>query len=164
MNQHLLYNNDKVTIAKYLNGVIKFLELQDVILVGHDVGGQIVYAYLHSYPDELSKAVIMNVSIPGIDPWDEVKRNPYIWHFAFHSISILPETLVAGKQASYFDYFYDTISVKPNSIDKKTRSAYVESYSSFNALKTGFEWYRAFPIDEQNNIRFKKNTNQTPVL
>ncbi len=135
-----------------------------MILVGHDVGGQIVYAYLHSYPGELSKSVIMNVSVPGIDPWDEVKHNPYIWHFAFHAIPILPETLVAGKQGPYFDYFYDTISVKQKSIDKQIRTAYVESYSTFESLKTGFDWYRAFPKDEEDNIKLKNNKIQTPVL
>jgi hypothetical protein len=33
----------------------------------------------------------MDVIIPGVDPWDEVLRNPYIWHFALHSIPHLPK-------------------------------------------------------------------------
>jgi pimeloyl-ACP methyl ester carboxylesterase len=44
---------------------MKGLELQNVTLVGHDVGGMVVYAYLHTYPDELRRAVIMNVAVPG---------------------------------------------------------------------------------------------------
>jgi len=55
--------------------------------LGTILGGQIVYAYLHEYPGELQRAVIMNVAIPGIDPWNEVKHNPHIWYFAFHSVS-----------------------------------------------------------------------------
>ena len=65
--------------------------MTDVTLAGHDAGGQIVYAYLHAYPEDLARAVIMNVAIPGLDPWDEVKRNPHIWHFAFHAVPELPE-------------------------------------------------------------------------
>ena len=60
-------SNDKLTIAEYVNGLIDVLDLNDVTLVGHDVGGQIVFAYLHAYPGELSRAVIMNVAVPGID-------------------------------------------------------------------------------------------------
>jgi pimeloyl-ACP methyl ester carboxylesterase len=47
-----------------------------VTLVGHDIGGMIVYAYLHAYPDTIEQAVIMNVVIPAVDPWSEVIRNP----------------------------------------------------------------------------------------
>ena len=42
---------------------------------------------------------------PGVEPWTKVQANPYIWHFAFHSIPVLPETLVAGRERPYFDYF-----------------------------------------------------------
>jgi pimeloyl-ACP methyl ester carboxylesterase len=157
-------SHDKSTISRFVYDVIKSLKLDDVTLVGHDVGGQIVYAFLHNYPNELSRAVIMNVAIPGIEPWDEVKKNPYIWHFAFHLIPELPELLIYGKQAPYFDYFYNEISADPNSIDRKRREVYVESYSEIQALKTGFEWYRAFPQDEKDNIQNKDDIIETPVL
>jgi pimeloyl-ACP methyl ester carboxylesterase len=102
--------NDKRTLARYVHGVLTALNLQHVTFVGHDVGGMIVYAYLHVYPETLQRAVIMNVVIPGLDPWFDVVRNPHIWHFAFHAIPELPERLVAGKQAAYFDYFYDQLA------------------------------------------------------
>jgi pimeloyl-ACP methyl ester carboxylesterase len=66
--------------------VIEQLDLQHVTLVRHDVGGQIVYAFLHAYPNDLERAVMMNIVIPGVDPWTEVERNPQIWHFAFHLV------------------------------------------------------------------------------
>jgi hypothetical protein len=33
-----------------------------------------------------------------VAPWEEVKRNPYIWHFAFFAIPELPEKAFSGKQ------------------------------------------------------------------
>ena len=50
---------------------------------------------------------MMDVVVPGLGPWEQVIRNPYLWHFAFHSIPALPERLVQGHQAEYFGYFYD---------------------------------------------------------
>lgn len=157
-------SHTKTSISRVVNGVIKYLDLDDVTLVGHDVGGQIVYAYLHNYPNNISKAVIMNVAIPGVSPWYEVKKNPHIWHFAFHLIPELPELLVYGKQAQYFDYFYNEITADSNAISKNRRKEYVKSYSSFESLKTGFEWYRAFPQDEKENILNSGQKIDVPVL
>jgi pimeloyl-ACP methyl ester carboxylesterase len=155
---------DKRTLAAYIRGVIRALGLTGVTLAGHDAGGQIVYAYLHAYPGELKRAVIMNVVVPGIDPWPEVRRNPYIWHFSFHAIPDLPEALVSGKQAVYFDYFFNALLASQDAIDRKTRDAYAQAYSRPDALRTGFDWYRAFPQDERDNLATLGEPVDTPVL
>jgi pimeloyl-ACP methyl ester carboxylesterase len=156
--------NDKRTLARYVRGVIAALALTDVTLAGHDAGGQIVYAYLHAYPEELARAVIMNVAVPGLDPWDEVKRNPHIWHFAFHAVPELPEVLVAGHEARYFDFFYGAIAARPEAITPAARAVYAEAYARPEALRTGFEWYRAFAQDEKDNAAAKGQPIDTPVL
>jgi pimeloyl-ACP methyl ester carboxylesterase len=112
----------------------------------------------------LHKAVIMNVVIPGISPWSEVERNPHIWHFAFHAVPGLPEKLVWGHQADYFDFFYDTISARRGAVSKEARETYVRAYSRPEALRVGFEWYRAFPQDEKDNSIGQDRPVQTPVL
>jgi pimeloyl-ACP methyl ester carboxylesterase len=156
-------SNDKRALARIVRGVIEELDLRTVTLVGHDVGGQIVYAYLHAYPTELQRAVMMNIVVPGVDPWSEVERNPHIWHFAFHSIPNLPEALVTGHEAIYFDFFFDRLA-GPVGITKEQRENYVKAYSRPEALRTGFEWYRAFPRDEKDNLEVKSETVETPVL
>jgi pimeloyl-ACP methyl ester carboxylesterase len=155
---------DKHTLAVYIRGVINTLGLSGVTLAGHDVGGQIVYAYLHAYPGELKRAVIMNVVVPGIDPWSEVRHNPYIWHFGFHAIPNLPEALVSGNEAVYFDYFYNALLANSDAIDRTTRDAYAQAYSRPDALRTGFDWYRAFPQDEKDNTATRSEPVDTPVL
>ncbi len=156
--------NDKRTLARYVRGVIEALRLRDVTLVGHDVGGMIAYAYLRAYPGDVARAVIMNTAIPGVAPWDDVKRNLHIWHFAFHAVPELPEKLVAGKERAYFDFFYDAIAARPGAVGGTTRDAYVRAYSRPEALHTGFEWYRAFPKDEEENMASAGEEDRTPVL
>lgn len=155
---------DKRTLARYVRGVIGALALERVTLVGHDVGGQIVYAFLHAFPTDLQRAVIMNVAVPGVAPWTEIKRNPAIWHFAFHTIPDLPETLVSGRQATYFAYFFDRLSASPAGVSASARETYAAAYSRPEALRAGFDWYRAFPEDERNNIAVERQTVDTPVL
>jgi pimeloyl-ACP methyl ester carboxylesterase len=155
-------SNDKRTLAEWVRGVVQQLDLKDVTLVGHDVGGQIVFAYLRTFAEELRGAVIMNVAVPGIDPWPEVLRNPFIWHFAFHAVPGLPERLVTGREAGYFDYFFDTISARKGAVAESARRVYVQAYSRPEALQTGFDWYRAFRQDERDNAQ--PLTLRTPVL
>jgi pimeloyl-ACP methyl ester carboxylesterase len=157
-------SGDKRALAAYVHGLVDMLDLRGVTLVGHDVGAQIVYAYLHEYPNELAGAVLMNIVIPGVDPWSEVIRNPSIWHFAFHAIPELPETLVTGRQAAYFDYFYDVLSATHAGVSAQARQAYVAAYSRPEALRTGFGWYRAFSQDEKDNIARQGHRVDTPVL
>ena len=69
----------------------------------------VAYAALRAFPG-LSRVVIMDVPIPGVDPWDEFVRAPFLWHFALHAVPELPELLVTGRQPAYFGYFYDLLS------------------------------------------------------
>src|SRR3954469_17251792 len=107
---------DKRALARYVEGAIRAAGLDRVTLVGHDVRGQIVYAYLRESPETIERAAILDVVIPGIDPWPQVVRNPDIWHFAFHAVPHLPERLVTGRQAAYFDFFFDAIAANPAAI------------------------------------------------
>ncbi|HSX28768.1 MAG TPA: alpha/beta hydrolase [Candidatus Saccharimonadales bacterium] len=159
-------DGSKRAIADIVHQVIQQLELKHVTLVGHDVGGQVTYAYLTQHENSIDQAVIIDVAIPGLAPWEEVLRNPYIWHFAFHAVPRLPEQLVQGKQADYFNYFYDTIAANSSAITPKNRQAYVAAYRRDDSLSAGFEWYRAFAQDTKDNQSFIQNggTIHTPLL
>jgi pimeloyl-ACP methyl ester carboxylesterase len=74
----------KTAIAGLVHGLIGAMGLTDVTVVGHDIGGMVAYAYLRGFP-ELPRAVIMDVPIPGVDPWEEFVRA--------HGT---PDTLAAG--------------------------------------------------------------------
>jgi pimeloyl-ACP methyl ester carboxylesterase len=156
----------KVEIARLIHKIVKKMNLNDLTIVGHDVGGQIAFSYLHEYPNELKAAVIMDVVIPGLNPWDEVLRNPYLWHFAFHSIPKLPETMVAGKQKEYFEFFYTAIAAHPERITSQAKEDYIRAYSSPESLSTGFNWYRGFSDDSKYNKKLVElgKVITTPLL
>jgi pimeloyl-ACP methyl ester carboxylesterase len=143
-------DGSKRQLADTVHQVITGLGLRGATLVGHDVGGMITYAYLRNH-DDLARAVIMDVVVPGLGPWEQVIRNPYLWHFAFHSIPALPELLVQGRQAEYFNYFYEVLSPDPAKIIEEARAAYVTAHASDSALTAGFSWYRAFGQDAIDN-------------
>jgi pimeloyl-ACP methyl ester carboxylesterase len=156
-------SGEKTVLAGHVRAAIAELALHDVTLAGTDVGGMIAYAYLRAFPGELARAAIMNVAIPGVAPWDEVVRNPKIFHFAFHAVPELPERLVSGRERSYFDWFFDAIA-GPKGVSPGARAAHAEAYARPEALKAGFDWYRAFEADAAFNKSVAGQRVETPVL
>jgi pimeloyl-ACP methyl ester carboxylesterase len=155
---------DKKTLATLMRRVVDAVPLNRPVVVGHDVGGQIVFSMLRNYPEALAGAVIMDVVVPGIPPWDDVIRNPRIWHFAFHAVPRLPEELVAGHPRAYFDFFFDILSKDSSDIPSETRDVYAEAYSRPESLKAGFDWYRAFEEDAKENAIKPTAEIDVPVL
>jgi pimeloyl-ACP methyl ester carboxylesterase len=156
-------DGSKRALAGVVHALIERLSLEGATLVGHDVGGMIAYAYLRRYRD-LAGVVIIDVAIPGLDPWDEVIRNPYIWHFAFHAIPRLPELLVQGHQTDYLDFFFDVLAADSARITPDARAAYARAYALDDALTAGFDFYRAFPQDANDNVRDTDAETNIPVL
>lgn len=140
----------KRELAATVRDLITAIGLTEVTLVGHDAGGMVAYACLRHCPG-LARVVVLNTVIPGVAPWDEVVANPRIWHFGLHSVPVLPETLVRGREAAYFDYFYDILSADPSRITPEARAAHVDAYRTERALTAGFDLYRAFGQDAEDN-------------
>jgi pimeloyl-ACP methyl ester carboxylesterase len=156
--------SDKRALAGTVHRLIEDLGLREVTLVGHDVGGMITYAFLRTHASSIARAAIVGVVIPGIEPWSKVISNPMVWHFGFHATAELPELLVGGHEARYFDWFFDAISANPAAISREARDGYAAAYARPDALHTGFEWYRAFAQDARDNEETRGQLVTTPVL
>jgi pimeloyl-ACP methyl ester carboxylesterase len=157
-------DGSKRQLAAVVHELVAAMGLRDVTLVGQDVGGMVAYAYLRAYQDA-ARVVIMDVVVPGVDPWEEVLRNPYLWHFAMHMIPALPERLVQGRQEDYFGYFYDVLSHDKRRIGAEARAAYAKAYASDGALTAGFNWYRTLYQDAADNRQAAAGSPaSTPVL
>jgi pimeloyl-ACP methyl ester carboxylesterase len=153
---------EKTVIAEIILDAAEELGGHSIIIAGLDVGGMIAFAAARNHDSRIAGAVVMNTVLPGIEPWSEVLADPRIWHFAFHNIPQLPETLVDGHQREYFDFFVDVLAGNPKAITDTMRDAFAEAYRRPEALKAGFDWYRAMEADAKTNKRHKRIT--TPLL
>jgi pimeloyl-ACP methyl ester carboxylesterase len=142
----------KLAIARVVHALAGTLGLRDLTLIGHDIGGMVSYAYLRAFPD-LPRAVIMDVPVPGVDPWDEFVRAPFLWHFALHTVPDPPELLTAGRHEAYFGYFFDLLSAQPGVPPADSRAGQAAAYAKPDAMTAGFDWYRAFAADVEQNLR-----------
>src|SRR6185295_16626199 len=87
---------DKWTQAADMRALLDALGIDKAVVVGHDIGTMVAYAYAARYRDKIEKLVVMDAPVPGIAPWDEIVRNPLLWHFDFGGPDA--ERLVKGRE------------------------------------------------------------------
>lgn len=156
---------EKATIAGDIYQLVKLLNLGSTVnLVGHDMGGMVVYAYAAQHPTEVTTLTIIDVPLPGIEPWNELVESPRTWHFRFHAVPDLPEMLIAGRELEYLKWFHNAEGVNSHAFDNETDEIYGRSYAQPGALRAGFEYYRAFPRDVEANKTFSQRKLSMPVL
>jgi pimeloyl-ACP methyl ester carboxylesterase len=143
---------DAANMAEDIHQLILYLKLENVYIVGHDIGGMVTYAFVRLYPKTTRGVMILDVGLPGMGRWKEDKANPFLWHFGFHQTPKLPEDLIAGRQFIYFrEGMFDRFALNPGAITDSDVAHYVNSYASPEQLKAGLGFYRAFPADEKFN-------------
>src|SRR5690242_19756340 len=59
---------EKAVIAETIHQAVQALSLDTYMIVGHDVGTMVAYAYLRKFAAELKAAVLISSVVPGIDP------------------------------------------------------------------------------------------------
>lgn len=152
----------KTDIAETILDGAEAAGARSILFAGLDVGGMIAFAAARDHSDRIRGSVIMNTVIPGLDPWDELLADPRIWHFAFHQVPDLPETLVGGRERSYFDFFFNPLSGRKDALGDEVREEMAEAYRTPDQLRTGFDWYRAMPKDAEHNS--ERKPIDTPLL
>ncbi len=153
---------EKRVLADVLLSAAEATGGKEIIVAGYDVGGMIAFAAARDHGVRIKGAVVMNTVIPGLPPWAKVLADPRIFHFALHSVPDLPEALIAGRERIYFDFFYDIMAADPKHLGEEARASYAAGYARPEALRAGFDWYRAMAKDAEHNARRARIS--TPVL
>ena len=149
---------DAANLAEDIHQLIAQLHFQKVYLVGHDIGGMVAYAFARRFPEDARGIMILDVAIPGLDPWQEILGDPLLWHVRFHQTD-LPERLVTGRQFVYFRYF-----LGPEHFTDADAAHYAASYRDPDHLRSAFETYRAFPANETFNAERRNNIDLPMVF
>lgn len=154
---------DKKTQAGDIAGVLEALKIDQVDLVTHDIGNMVGYAFAALHPEKVSRFVPIDAPIPGIGPWEEVLKNPLLWHFRFGGPDM--ERLVAGRERIYLDRFWNEFSATPGRFSEAAREHYAKLYAMPGAMHSGFLQFAAFDQDAiDNKALLAKGKLAIPVL
>src|ERR1700730_15146310 len=143
---------DKKTQAADMRAVVKALGHDRASVVSHDIGIMVAYAYAARYPDKVERLVVMDAPLPGIEPWDDIVRNPALWHFSFRGPDA--ERLVKGRERIYLDRIWNDFSGSAGQPDEDTRRFYAAQYVVPGAMRAGFAQFAAFSQDVMDNKVF----------
>jgi pimeloyl-ACP methyl ester carboxylesterase len=154
---------DKKTQAGDVAGVLDDLNIDHAALVTHDIGNMVGYAFAAQYPERVTRLVLIDAPLPGVGPWEEILKNPLLWHFRFGGPDM--ERLVAGRERIYLDRFWNEFSATPSRFSEAARNHYAQLYALPGAMHAGFMQFAAFDQDALDNKAFMaKGKLAMPVL
>jgi pimeloyl-ACP methyl ester carboxylesterase len=163
LSSHPAGGYDKKTQGEDIAGILDALKIDKVELVTHDIGNMVGYAFAAEHPDRVTKFALMDAPLPGVGPWEEILKNPLLWHFRFGGPDM--ERLVKGRERIYLDRFWNEFSADPKKFDEASREHYAKLYARPGAMHSGFEQFKAFDQDAIDNKAFLSNGPLTmPVL
>ena len=140
---------DVETLALDAICLLDALNIPQVTVVGIDLGAQVAAMLALRAAARVQRLVIMEGLIGNLPGAEEFLAKGPPWWFGFHAVPDLAETLIEGREASYVDWFLTNGTVDKQGIDPSTRDAFVAAYTGREALRSGFEHYRAFEQDAE---------------
>jgi pimeloyl-ACP methyl ester carboxylesterase len=152
---------DGNTTAEDIYQLISQLGFSKIFLVAHDVGAQTAYSYAAGHPSNVSRLVIMDAVFPGFFP---PNFEGVCWWCSFHQTRDIPELLTAGNERDYLSWHYRGLAYNREAIAEADIDTYVRSYSAPGGMRAGFEYYRAFPMNAEQNKALSETKLQIPVL
>lgn len=153
----------KKAMAQDIHALFMSLGYHRTIVVGHDIGLMVAYAYAAQYPAEVDRIALMDAFLPGVGDWKSVWLLRDLWHFHFYGET--PLKLVAGRERIYFEHFWNDFAADPkHSVPEADRRYYAAAYAQPGAMRAGFEVFRAFEQDARDFAEFAQTKLTMPML
>jgi pimeloyl-ACP methyl ester carboxylesterase len=164
LSSHPAGGYDKKTQAGDVAAVLDALRVSQADVVAHDIGNMVAYSFAAQNPSRVTRLVMIDAPIPGIGPWEEILKNPLLWHFRFGGPDM--ERLVKGRERIYLDRFWNDFSADPKNFDEASRVHYAKLYALPGAMHSGFEQFHAFDQDAKDDqeLLAKGGKLNMPVL
>ena len=143
---------DKKTQADDVGGVLTALGVERADVVAHDIGNMVAFQFAARYPQRVRRLVLIDAPVPGVGPWEDILKNPLLWHFRFGGPDM--ERLVAGRERIYLDRFWNEFSASPARFSEAARQHYAQLYALPGAMHSGFAQFAAFDQDAVDNRAF----------
>lgn len=158
---------DTTTLANDLLQMMDALGHDRFAIVGHDTGMVIGYALAADHPDRVERVALAEAPLPGVAPSPPLFVpgfvNNRLWHIAFNRADGVNEQLVAGREAIYFGYEFESAMVQK--LPAEVVQYYVDRLASDPAaLRGSFGFYRELDETIGRNEQRKAQRLRMPVL
>ncbi len=160
---------DTHTVAAHVQAALRALDVPTYWLVAHDVGAWVAFSLALKYEEHLHGVALLDAGIPGITLPESVPLDPErawkTWHFAFHLVPGLPETLLTGRERDYVDWFLRAKTLSPDTFDGAEVDQYAAAIAAEGGLRASLAYYRDAPRSARaNRDALERGRLTVPVL
>lgn len=119
-----------------------------VVLVGHDIGGMVAFAFARLYPHRVAHLALAELALPGMGLEEAMDvASGGRWHFGFFMTPEVPELLIEGKEEAFFGWWFRALGHDPAAWQADRIATFVRAYHGADALRAGFAHYRTLLDD-----------------
>ena len=154
---------DLHTLAADMTGLLDDLNVPAATVVAMDAGAPIALFLAAAHPARVRRLVLSEALLGELPGAENFTSKGVPWWFGFPAVPGLAEVVVAGHEDAYIGWFLREQCRVP--LSKAVVEAFVDSYRGEEALRCGFEYYRARPIQaEQLRAAIVAGTLAMPTL
>jgi pimeloyl-ACP methyl ester carboxylesterase len=135
---------DAANLAADAEQLLAALDLDRAAVLGTDAGAAPAFLLAMRRPDLVGRLVLMEGLLGRLPGAEDFLRGGPPWWFGFHAVPGLAETVLAGHEAEYVDWFLEAGTLG-RGISPAIRGAFVDAYTGTDALRAAFAHYRAMP-------------------
>ncbi|MFE0418281.1 alpha/beta fold hydrolase [Streptomyces tendae] len=160
---------DTHTVAAHVHAAVEALGVSTYWLVAHDIGAWVAFSLALKHQSQLRGLALLDAGIPGITLPDAIPTDPEqawkTWHFAFHLVPDLPETLLAGREREYVGWFLKAKTLSSDTFDDAEIEYYAASVAADGGLRASLAYYRdAAGSARKNHEVLERQRLTVPVL
>ena len=147
--------------ARDLLALLDVLDIANIGLVGHDVGGAVMLALARQAPERFTGLFFFDFAYPGIGRRAGTPdRLNEIWYQSFHQMPFAPALVGASRDScrAYIGHFLRHWSYRKDAFDAVLED-WVDNFMAPGNLSGGFAYYRA-----AHAARMKVMLEQAPEL
>ncbi|MEU7141613.1 alpha/beta hydrolase [Nocardia sp. NPDC046473] len=135
---------DAGTLAADAEGLLDALDEPAATIVAIDASTPAAFLLAMRRPERVRRLVLMESLLGALPGAEGFLAGGAPWWFGFHSVPGLAETVLAGNESDYIDWFLTT-GTHGRGIPDEIRDAFVAAYTGPDALRCAFSYYRAMP-------------------
>lgn len=129
-----------------VRGLIRAFGEDKAIIVGHDWGGGIAWAFAADYPQATERLIVMNCPHPGAfqkqlrSNWRQLRRS---WYMFWFQVPWLPELAIRLAARRFVEQAFRGWAIRKEAFSDEDLRRYVEAIQKPGALTAAINYYRA---------------------
>lgn len=151
---------DAGTLARDIEGLLDALDVRTAAIVGIDAGTPVAVMVALRQPARVRQLAVMEALVGSLPGAEEFLAGGPPWWFGFHAVPDLAETVLAGNEAAYVDWFLHA-GTRGRGVPTRIRDAVIDAFARPGALGAALAYYRALPQSARQIAEAFRNTRLT---